>query len=125
MQNIEHSTMILNQLKQLGIKLSMDDFGKGYSSLSYLKHLPIDTIKIDKSFVDDILDCANQGSIVKAIIDIGNSMNFTVIAEGIETEKQTNFLIENGCKVGQGYYYSKPVPADELEQLLIKGNCLV
>ncbi|WP_413303191.1 EAL domain-containing protein [Bacillus sp. 1P10SD] len=122
MQNLENSTIILNQLKELGVLLSMDDFGTGYSSLSYLKHLPIDKIKIDKSFVDDILYHSNQGMMVKTIIDMGMNLNFIVIAEGIETEEQLSFLKNNACEIGQGYLFSRPVPADNLEQYLIIGN---
>ncbi|WP_240620383.1 GGDEF and EAL domain-containing protein [Peribacillus acanthi] len=125
MQNIERSTLILNQLKQIGVKLSIDDFGTGYSSLSYLKHLPIDNIKIDKSFIDDILDDNHQGSIVKAIIDMGQNMNFTVIAEGIEQETQVNFLLQNSCMMGQGYFFSKPLPASEIGDLMKKNSCTV
>ncbi|MDR6125063.1 diguanylate cyclase (GGDEF)-like protein/PAS domain S-box-containing protein [Bacillus sp. SLBN-46] len=122
MQNLENSTNILNQLKELGVLLSMDDFGTGYSSLSYLKHLPIDKIKIDKSFVDDIIYHSNQGMMVKTIIDMGMNLNFIVIAEGIETEEQLSFLKNNACAIGQGYLFSRPVPADNLEQYLIIGN---
>lgn len=118
MQNLENSTIILNQLKDLGVLLSVDDFGTGYSSLSYLKHLPIDKIKIDKSFVDDIIYHSNQGMMVKTIIDMGVNLKFTVIAEGIETEEQVKFLTQNSCQIGQGYYYSKPLSADKLEQFL-------
>jgi diguanylate cyclase (GGDEF)-like protein/PAS domain S-box-containing protein len=118
MQNLENSTIILNQLKDLGVLLSVDDFGTGYSSLSYLKHLPIDKIKIDKSFVDDIIYHSNQGMMVKTIIDMGVNLKFTVIAEGIETEEQVKFLTQNACQIGQGYYYSKPLSADKLEQFL-------
>ncbi|WP_442597875.1 sensor domain-containing protein [Neobacillus sp. D3-1R] len=118
MQNIEKSTVILNQLKELGVKISIDDFGTGYSSLSYLRHLPIDNIKIDKSFVDDIIDHSNQGSIVKTIIDMGHNLNFNVIAEGIENEEQVSFLRENACKIGQGYFYSKPLPAEQIQNFI-------
>ncbi|MCL6570660.1 MAG: EAL domain-containing protein [Bacillus sp. (in: Bacteria)] len=111
MRNLENSTSILNQLKERGVLLSIDDFGTGYSSLNYLKHLPIDKIKIDKSFVDDIFSHANQGVMVKTIIDMGRNLNFTVIAEGIETDEQLHFLRENECSVGQGYLFSKPLPA--------------
>ncbi|MDL4841996.1 sensor domain-containing protein [Aquibacillus rhizosphaerae] len=118
MQDFERSTMVLNQLKQLGVKLSLDDFGTGYSSLSNLRHLPIDNIKIDKSFVDDIADHIQHSSIVKAIIDMGHNLNFNIIAEGIETEEQLLFFIENSCEVGQGFYYSKPLLPDKLEKFL-------
>jgi diguanylate cyclase (GGDEF)-like protein/PAS domain S-box-containing protein len=124
MQNLENSTIILNQLKSLGVLLSVDDFGTGYSSLSYLKHLPIDKIKIDKSFVDDIIYHSNQGMMVKTIIDMGVNLKFTVIAEGIETEEQVKFLTRNACQIGQGYFYSKPLSAEKLEEFLSKGNIL-
>ena len=121
MQNIENSTIVLNELKKLGVTLSIDDFGKGYSSLSYLRHLPIDTIKIDKSFVDDICDTSNNGSIAKAIIDMGHNLGFTIVAEGIEQEEQAEFLKGNSCEYGQGYFFSKPLPAEEVFLLLEKG----
>ncbi|SFB06677.1 MULTISPECIES: GGDEF and EAL domain-containing protein [unclassified Bacillus (in: firmicutes)] len=119
MQNIDRSVIILNELKDIGVKWSIDDFGTGYSSLSYLKHLPIDNIKIDKSFVDDITQHSSKGAMVKTIIDMGNNLQFKVIAEGIESEAQVEFLKEHGCWVGQGYYYSKPVPADQMEKLFL------
>jgi len=118
MQNINHSIVILKELKELGVKIAIDDFGKGYSSLSYLKNLPIDKIKVDKSFVDDIVDPNHNGLIAKAIIDIGHIMKFTVIAEGIEDETQVAFLLKNNCKLGQGYYFSKPLPEEDVRRLL-------
>jgi len=118
MQNINHSIVTLNDIKKLGVKIAIDDFGKGYSSLSYLKHLPIDKIKVDKSFVDDIVDPNHNGLIAKAIIDIGHIMKFTVIAEGIEEETQVAFLLKNNCKLGQGYYFSKPLPEEDVRRLL-------
>jgi diguanylate cyclase (GGDEF)-like protein/PAS domain S-box-containing protein len=118
MYNIDRSTIILNDLKKLGVKISIDDFGTGYSSLSYLKHLPIDKIKIDKSFMDDIVHHTNQGSIVKTIIDMGHNLDFAVIAEGIETEEQVLFLKRHFCKIAQGYYYSKPLPPSDVINLL-------
>lgn len=121
MQNIEKSTTILNELKRFGVKLSIDDFGKGYSSLTYLKHLPINNIKIDKSFVEDITEHSNQGSIVKTIIDMGHNLNFTVIAEGIENQEQLNFLIQNKCRKGQGFYFSKPLTEKQMGNLFING----
>src|SRR3954447_10125654 len=116
MKNLDNSTILLNKLKNLGVLLSVDDFGTGYSSLSYLKHLPIDKIKIDKSFVDDIINHSNHGMMVKTIIDMGMNLKFTVIAEGIETEEQVKFLTKNSCQIGQGYYYSKPLAAEKLEE---------
>jgi diguanylate cyclase (GGDEF)-like protein len=122
MQNVEKSTVILKQLKGLGIQLSMDDFGTGYSSLSFLNHLPIDKIKIDKSFVDDILYHPSQGMMVKTIIDMGNNLNFAVIAEGIETEEQVEFLIRNRCEIGQGFFFSEPLPDKQMEEFLFKNS---
>ncbi|MGM0839952.1 MAG: sensor domain-containing protein [Bacillota bacterium] len=118
MQDFEKSTNVLNKLKKLGVIISMDDFGTGYSSLNNLRHLPIDSIKIDKSFVDDIMKDSNQVSIVKAIIDMSQNMNFTTIAEGIETENQVLFLKRNACQVGQGYHFSRPLPGPLLEMFL-------
>ncbi|MGG5252360.1 EAL domain-containing protein [Neobacillus sp. SM06] len=118
MQNFEESTLILTELRDLGIRLSIDDFGTGYSSLSYLKHLPINKIKIDKSFVDDIDQHESQGAMVKTIIDMGHHLNFAVVAEGVETERQIRFLKENGCEIVQGYYYSQPLPVDQMESFI-------
>jgi diguanylate cyclase (GGDEF)-like protein/PAS domain S-box-containing protein len=120
MQNIEESTIILNQLKEYGVNLSIDDFGTGYSSLSYLRHLPIDKIKIDKSFVDDILYHSTQGVMVKTIIDMGNHLQFSVIAEGIEQKEQVDFLQQNECNIGQGYFFSRPLTIDQMGEYLKK-----
>ncbi|SHR96016.1 diguanylate cyclase/phosphodiesterase [Mycobacteroides abscessus subsp. abscessus] len=119
MQDIENSILVLNKLKDLGISIAIDDFGTGYSSLSYLKHLPIDTIKIDKSFLDDLEKEAGTNSIVKAIIEMGRTLKFDVIAEGIETEFQEKYLLNNYCVHGQGYIFSKPVRSEEIETLLV------
>lgn len=86
--------------------------------MSYLKHLPIDKIKIDKSFIDDIISHSNQGAMVKTIIDMGNNLKFTVIAEGIEQAEQVEFLIQNTCNNGQGYFYSLPLTVTLMEQYL-------
>jgi EAL domain-containing protein (putative c-di-GMP-specific phosphodiesterase class I) len=102
----------------MGVKLSIDDFGTGYSSLSYLKRLAVDKIKIDQSFVRDMLTDADGASIVKAIIQLGHSLQLTVIAEGVELDAQLAFLSESGCDEVQGYLYSRPVPAEQLAQLL-------
>jgi diguanylate cyclase (GGDEF)-like protein/PAS domain S-box-containing protein len=119
MQNINESSVILNKLKELGIQLSLDDFGTGYSSLSYLSHLPVDSVKIDRSFINDILN-NNGGILVKTIIDMGRNLKFSVIAEGVENEQQIRFLRENNCYIAQGYYYSPPVPADKMLSLLLQ-----
>ncbi|RHW41734.1 EAL domain-containing protein [Neobacillus notoginsengisoli] len=116
MQNFERSNLIIKDLNRLGVKIALDDFGTGYSSLSNLKHLPIDTIKIDKSFLDDMED----GSMVKTILDMGLNMEFHVIAEGIEQKEQVDFLLVHGCKVGQGYLFSEPISVDGMEGMLNK-----
>ncbi|MFB5086996.1 EAL domain-containing protein [Psychrobacillus sp. PGGUH221] len=117
MQNFKESNEILEGLRQLGIKTSVDDFGTGYSSLTVLQKLPIDTIKIDKSFVDE-LEKEGHNFMVKTIIDLSHNLELNVVAEGIETDRQMKILKDNGCMIGQGYLFSKPVAADELEVLL-------
>ncbi|MBM4760977.1 DUF4084 domain-containing protein [Bacillus sp. B15-48] len=117
MQNVQESTGILRRLKELGVQTAIDDFGTGYSSLHILKKLPVDTIKIDKSFIDDMTDYMNE-SMVKTIIDIGKNLNLKVVAEGIEFEEQVASLAKYNCDIGQGYYFSKPAPSSEIEKLL-------
>lgn len=106
----------MTELKSHGLKFSVDDFGTGYSSLAYLKSLPLDQLKIDRAFVKDILVDGPSGAIAQAIISMGHSMGFSVIAEGVETEEQQNYLLGIGCDCFQGYLYSRPVPADEFER---------
>ena len=106
-------------LKTLGVGLSLDDFGTGYSSLAYLKQLPLDQIKIDQSFVRDLETDVSDAVMVRTIIDLAKNFNLNVIAEGVETRAQLNFLTENGCPAFQGYYFSKPVPIEEFEKLLL------
>jgi EAL domain-containing protein (putative c-di-GMP-specific phosphodiesterase class I) len=115
---VDATIKTLRGLKSMGVKLSIDDFGTGYSSLSYLKRLAVDKIKIDQSFVRDMLTDADGASIVKAIIQLGHSLQLTVIAEGVELDAQLAFLSESGCDEVQGYLYSRPVPAEQLAQLL-------
>ncbi|WP_318507202.1 bifunctional diguanylate cyclase/phosphodiesterase [Bacillus sp. T3] len=119
MHNIETTKPIIKEIKMLGIKIAIDDFGTGFSSLSILKHMPLDKLKIDKSFTDDI--GTTKEPLVKSIIDLGVNLNMDVVAEGIETEEQALFLKENHCDIGQGYLFSKPLPFEELEMLL-KAN---
>ena len=118
MSDPEHCVEIFKQVHQLGCGISVDDFGTGYSSLSYLSSLPLDALKIDRSFVNDIVaDGANQ-AIVKAIIALSHNLGLKVVAEGVETEAQLAFLKDNQCDVMQGYLLSRPVPANELESML-------
>lgn len=121
-EDVEKSCDILMQLKKWGIQVSIDDFGTGYSSLSYLKKFPLDTLKIDQSFVRDLMDDSDDAAIVQAIIAMAKSLNFNVIAEGVETQQQLNYLASHGCNEVQGYFLGKPVPADEFEQFLVKKS---
>ena len=121
MTNPEEAINILSQINDLGIELAVDDFGTGYSSLSYLKKLPISKLKIDQSFVKDLPSDEEDVGITKAVIALAKSLNLRIIAEGVETKEQKEFLVKNGCDNIQGYLYSKPVPADEMEILLSKG----
>lgn len=123
MENIEEAqgtNSCLSNLQGQGLEISIDDFGTGYSSLSYIKHLNVDRIKIDKSFIDDI-DINNEAkSIVNAIINMGHSLGLKVLAEGIETEQQLAILRELGCDEGQGYYFNKPLPPKEFDRLCLQ-----
>lgn len=118
MESPEQAAATLNALKSLGLWISIDDFGTGYSSLSYLKRFPVDTLKIDRSFVKDVTTDPDDAAIVKAIIGLAASLHMRVIAEGVENEQQFDFLREHQCDEIQGYYFSPPVPADDFVHLL-------
>ena len=119
-ENMESTIENMHALKQIGVKFSLDDFGTGYSSLQYLKRLPLDQLKIDQSFVRDLVTDNSDREIVKTIIVMAHSLNLNVIAEGVETIDQANMLLSYGCKHYQGYLYSKPLPIGEFEALLIQ-----
>lgn len=119
MHDAEMSASVLHAIKSMGIQLAIDDFGTGYSSLSYLKRFPIDTLKIDQSFVRDITRDSSDATIVSAVIGMGRNLNQRVVAEGVETFEQLDFLKAHHCEEGQGYQFSRPLAADEFAQLLV------
>ncbi|HEY9647402.1 MAG TPA: EAL domain-containing protein [Chroococcidiopsis sp.] len=124
MEDVEATITVLQALKAMGVSLSIDDFGTGYSSLNYLKRFPLDTLKIDKAFIDDVTSNAHDSAIAKAIIAMANSMQLKVIAEGVETVEQLNFLRQSGCHAMQGYLFSPPVDADTFETMLRENKRL-
>jgi EAL domain-containing protein (putative c-di-GMP-specific phosphodiesterase class I) len=112
MQNIEHNFQTLRRLKDMGINITIDDFGIGHSSLSYLKNFPIDTIKIDKSFIKDSITHKEDLAIIKAILTLAEGLRLSVVAEGVETEEQLHHLLNLNCRYVQGFLFSMAVPAD-------------
>jgi diguanylate cyclase (GGDEF)-like protein len=122
MQDVEQSVTIMKELRTLGVKLSIDDFGTGYSSLAALKNFPVDRLKVDKSFIENIPGDENDKAVASAIISLGQKLNLGVIAEGVETEEQVAFLREINCDEIQGYYFSKPIAAPEMEALLARHH---
>nr|WP_285228693.1 EAL domain-containing protein [Planococcus sp. ISL-110] len=123
MMDIEESSLLIQELKKLGVKIAIDDFGAGYSSLNVIKNVEIDTLKIDKSLIDEVLSNRRNLFILTAIIDVGKNLNAQVVVEGIELEEQVNALKEFDV-VGQGYFYSRPLPAKQLEQIWHKQRKL-
>jgi diguanylate cyclase (GGDEF)-like protein len=121
MHNAENTIHTLRELKQLGVRIAMDDFGTGYSSLNYLKRFPIDTLKLDQMFVKDVDSDPADAAIVSAVITLAHILSLEVVAEGVETEGQLEFLQKQGCDRIQGFLFSMPVPADELEPYLIES----
>ena len=120
MSDIEATIGKLKRLKALGVRLAVDDFGTGYSSLQYLRRFPIDILKIDKAFVDDIDGADADSTLAQAIIDLGESFQLTVVAEGIEREAQRRRLLELGCGAGQGFLFTRPVDRMDMDVLLAR-----
>ncbi len=116
MENFDNAIEKLEALRRLGILISIDDFGTGYSSLGYLKRLPVNTVKVDRSFVTDIPNDKSDMDITSAVIAMAHNLNYKVVAEGVETEQQLQFLIQSNCDYGQGYFFSEPLPDDRLQQ---------
>lgn len=119
--NVEDAFTKLKQIREIGVRVALDDFGTGYSSLSYLRQFPIDSLKIDRSFINDVIFDSQTAAIVKSIISIAHSLNLPVIAEGVETEEQYHFLCDLQCDYIQGYFISPPVPVQEME-IILKEN---
>jgi EAL domain-containing protein (putative c-di-GMP-specific phosphodiesterase class I) len=111
---------MLAELKKLGVRVAIDDFGTGYSNLSYLSRFPIDALKIDRSFVSEVATDQQHAQLAKAVISLGHSLRLKVVAEGVETAEQLDFLRHHGCDEVQGYFFSKPVPPEEFERMLAR-----
>ena len=125
MREPDKATEAMIEFRQLGIKLAIDDFGTGYSSLAYLKRLPLDRLKIDRSFVMDIGEQSGSEAICRTIINLAHSLDLETVAEGVEEQHHADFLLGEGCDIAQGYLYSKPLPADELVEyckVLVKST---
>jgi EAL domain-containing protein (putative c-di-GMP-specific phosphodiesterase class I) len=118
MGDAEHNVDVLSRLQDLGVSIAIDDFGTGYSNLGYLKRFPVDMLKVDKSFVDGLGENQEATAIVEAVVSLSRAMGMQTIAEGIETTGQAELLRALGCELGQGYYFSKPLPAHEAHALL-------
>jgi EAL domain-containing protein (putative c-di-GMP-specific phosphodiesterase class I) len=118
MQNAEATSATLHKLKAIGVSIAIDDFGTGYSSLSYLKRFPIDSLKIDRSFVTELPGNQDDVSIAQAVITMGHALRLKIVAEGVENEAQLDFLAANLCDEMQGYFFSRPLPAGQCTQLI-------
>jgi EAL domain-containing protein (putative c-di-GMP-specific phosphodiesterase class I) len=121
-QDIEETTRKIELLKSMGARLALDDFGTGYSSLSYLRRFPIDTLKIDKSFIDGVTTSPEGRAVVAAITQLGETLHLEVVAEGLESVDQVQALRELGCPLGQGYHFAKPLAAGDAVKLLLTGH---
>ena len=121
-KDIAETIPLLAELKKLGVKLAIDDFGTGYSSLNYLKKFPIDTLKIDKTFVDEIEGSEKDAAIAQTIVQLARNLGLVTIAEGVENIQQQKLLIDMGCNELQGYFYSKPKDPESIEQTFFRNK---
>jgi EAL domain-containing protein (putative c-di-GMP-specific phosphodiesterase class I)/FixJ family two-component response regulator len=124
MQDVNSAIATMSKLQSLGIKIAIDDFGAGYSSLIYLKNLPINTLKIDRYFIHNVANDPQKSAITKALIQMAHNLNLNVIAEGVETEAELDFLRQHNCNSMQGFLFSRPLPAAEFEKFLLTKKCL-
>lgn len=118
MHHVDQAVALLHEIKKLGVRIAIDDFGTGYSSLAQLKRFPIDTLKVDRSFITEVANDAGDQAITDAVIALGKSLSLTIIAEGVETQEQQDYLRKHSCDEMQGYHFSRPVPPDEFSKLL-------
>lgn len=117
-ENIDLNMKKIKELRELGVKISLDDFGTGYSSLTYLRELPIDVLKIDKSFIDNILSTGEKSGLAGSIISLAHDLGLEVVAEGVENEEQLKYLEWYNCDVVQGYLFSRPLPGEKAMKLI-------
>ncbi len=122
MHKVDRATKLLGEIRERGVRLAIDDFGTGYSSMSLLKKFPIDTIKIDRSFIRDLMESAEDRAITTAIINMGKALGFAVVAEGVETWEQDKFLRDVGCHEVQGYLFSKPMTPENIPLLFVSDT---
>jgi EAL domain-containing protein (putative c-di-GMP-specific phosphodiesterase class I) len=122
MERPQEAARIMADLKDVGVRLSIDDFGTGYSSLSYLMQFPIDTVKIDRSFIEDLFGSQNNREIVRAIVSLARSTRMETLAEGVETIDQLSFVLDEGIETIQGFYFSRPIDAENFAKLLQSGG---
>ena len=122
MRDVEKTMRVFRGIKDLGVRIAIDDFGIGYSSLTSLKQFPLDSIKIDRSFIHDIASVAEDRALTEAIIAMGKTLSLTVVAQGVETKEQADFLRQNACDEFQGFYLNKPMPADQMTEFLAQPD---
>jgi EAL domain-containing protein (putative c-di-GMP-specific phosphodiesterase class I) len=120
-RDVDATLRILTKLKHLGIRIAIDDFGTGYSSLATLERFPLDTIKIDRTFVHDLSAVSEESGFADAVIAMGKNLSVTVVAQGVETSEQAEFLREHACDELQGFYFNRPLPVEEFTKFLLEG----